>query len=126
MSGNNDEPCSTCGGDKRIANSFGSLTTCPSCRGTGRRVADEPRFHDVTKTKPSHHGTPASRAAAAKPTAPVTAEGIALAGEIESSPRCAADTKARLIREVMDHESTHGRCTQTFIKKIRKQVRPAT
>jgi len=121
----NDEPCSTCGGDKRIANSFGSLTSCPSCRGTGRRVADEPRFHDVTKTKPSHHGTPASRAAAAKPTAPVTPEGISLANEVQSST-VAADAKARIIREIMDHESTHGRCTQTFIKKMRKQFRPAS
>ena len=29
-----------------------------------------------------------------------------------------------LIREIMEHESTHGQCTQTFIKKVRKQIRP--
>jgi hypothetical protein len=26
----------------------------------------------------------------------------------------------------MGHESSHGRCTKTFIKKIRKQARPGT
>jgi hypothetical protein len=30
----------------------------------------------------------------------------------------------KLIREIMDHESTHGQCTQTFLKKVRKQIRP--
>jgi len=36
----------------------------------------------------------------------------------------AEDAKARLLVEIMNHESTHGRCTQTFMKKIRKQARP--
>ena len=27
-------------------------------------------------------------------------------------------------QEIIDHETSHGTCTQTFIKKIRKQVRP--
>jgi hypothetical protein len=34
------------------------------------------------------------------------------------------DLKAKLIREIMDYEGSHGSCTQTFIKKIRKQIRP--
>jgi hypothetical protein len=34
------------------------------------------------------------------------------------------DTKAKLIREIIDYEQSHGSCTQTFVKKIRKQVRP--
>ena len=33
--------------------------------------------------------------------------------------------KARLLAEIVNHESTHGRCTKTFIKKVRKQTRPA-
>jgi hypothetical protein len=37
---------------------------------------------------------------------------------------CSDDTKARLIREIIEYEGSHGRCTQTFIKKVRKQVRP--
>jgi hypothetical protein len=39
---------------------------------------------------------------------------------------CADDVKARLIREIIDYEDSHGQCTQTFIKKVRKQVRPRT
>jgi hypothetical protein len=30
----------------------------------------------------------------------------------------------QLIREIIDHEASHGVCTQTFIKKMRKQVEP--
>ena len=29
-----------------------------------------------------------------------------------------------LIREIIEYEGSHGRCTQTFIKKVRKQTRP--
>ena len=36
------------------------------------------------------------------------------------------DTKTKLIREIIDYEASHGQCTQTFIKKIKKQVRPPT
>jgi len=34
------------------------------------------------------------------------------------------ESKARPIREIIEHEGSHGDCTQTFIKKIRKQIRP--
>ena len=34
------------------------------------------------------------------------------------------DGNLRLLAEIINHESTHGRCTQTFIKKVRKQARP--
>jgi predicted secreted Zn-dependent protease len=37
----------------------------------------------------------------------------------------AEDAKTRLLAEIINHESTHGRCTKTFLKKIRKQTRPA-
>ncbi|MFO0673400.1 MAG: molecular chaperone DnaJ [Polyangiaceae bacterium] len=115
------EPCSTCGGDGRIANSFGSLTTCPSCHGSGRRLPDE-GFRDVTKTKASHHKKPA--AAVAKVTGPTSPEGTMLAAQIRESTVCNDATKGRLIQEIVEHEATHGRCTQTFVKKIRKQILP--
>jgi hypothetical protein len=122
------ETCSTCGGDRRIGNSFGLTTTCPSCHGSGRR-AEDTGFHDVTKTKPSHYGpTPGSNRAqgkaAVKSQWPVTFEGGALATQVRDSTTCSADAKAKLIREIIDHEGSHGTCTQTFIKKVRKQVRP--
>jgi RecJ-like exonuclease len=117
------ESCRLCGGDGRIGNSLGgSNAKCPSCHGTGRRAEAEPRFHDVTKTKASHY-RPAEQAPAG-PKAPVTPEGAMLAGEVTASA-LGADAKARLIAEIMSHESSHGRCTKTFIKKLRKQTRPA-
>ena len=118
------DSCNTCGGDGRIGNAFGgSTTTCPGCHGTGRRSTDGPLFHDVTKTKPSHH-RPAAAAAAEKQKWPATFEGARLAAEVRDSAVCAADQKTRLIVEIIDHETSHGRCTETFLKKIRKQVRP--
>ena len=117
------ETCGTCGGDGRIGNSFGLTTRCPSCLGTGRRAEVSSGIRDVTKTKPSHHH-PAKSAAAAKPQWPATFEGDKLAAEVRDSPLCTADAKARLIREIIEYESSHGTCTQTFLKKIRKQVRP--
>jgi RecJ-like exonuclease len=116
-----NDTCGICMGDGRISNSFGNLTTCPSCHGSGRR-SDEGGYRDVTKTKPSHHNKPV--AAAAKQTWPSTAEGSVLAAEVRDSGLVTADAKTRLIQEIMDHEDSHGRCTSTFVKKIRKQVRP--
>jgi DnaJ-class molecular chaperone len=118
------EACSICGGDGRIANAFGSTTTCPSCHGSGRRM-ETTGFHDVTKTKASHH-QPTNRlgVAAPKETWPTTPSGQLLATEVRDSPICTKETKARLIREIIDYEDSHGQCTQTFSRKIRKQVRP--
>jgi len=121
--GSSQESCGVCGGDRRIANSFGLTTTCPSCHGSGRR-AESTGFHDVTKTKPSHHRATNRVEVVAKPQWPGTFEGGQLATEVKDSPACTAETKARLIREIIDHEGSHGQCTQTFIKKVRKQVRP--
>src|SRR6185369_7896974 len=74
------DPCRMCGGDGRIENALGGTTArCPSCHGTGRRAEATYGFHDVTKTKPSHH-RPAA-AAPAGPRVPVTPEGIQLAVE---------------------------------------------
>jgi hypothetical protein len=55
----------------------------------------------------------------------VTPEGVQLAVEVNASAALAADAKSRLVAEIVLHESTHGRCTKTFIKKIRKQARPS-
>jgi hypothetical protein len=118
------EICRMCGGDGRVGNALGgSSATCPSCHGSGRRAEAAPRFHDVTKTKESHY-RPAI-AAPAGPKAPTTPEGAQLAREVSACAALSADVKARLIAEIMNHEATHGRCTKTFLKKVRKQIRPA-
>ena len=96
---------------------------CPSCDGSGRRADTSSGLRDVTKTKPSHY-RPAA-AAAAGPKGPVTSEGLHVASEANASAIFPADAKTRLLVEIMNHEATHGRCTRTFIKKIRKQTRPA-
>ena len=119
------ETCRLCGGDGRIGNALGrSTATCPGCHGSGRRADTSSGFHDVTKTKPSHHARPPSEAAVAGPKTPTTFEGAQLAAEVNASTTLSGDAKARLVGEIMNHESTHGRCTKTFIKKLRKQVRP--
>ncbi len=118
------EKCGICGGDGRIQNSFGNETRCPSCHGTGRR-SDEGGLRDVTKTKPSHHRATNKAPVVEKQTWPSTFEGGQLANEVKACPTVSNDTKARLTREIIDHESTHGSCTQTFIKKVRKQIRPS-
>ncbi len=114
------EVCGICGGDGRVANAFGGSTaTCPGCHGTGRKTDVSQVFRDVTKTKPSHHKAPASGPAAAK--WPTSLEGTQLANAIRDGS-LGADVKTRLIVEIIDHEATHGRCTQTFVKKMRKQA----
>jgi hypothetical protein len=82
-------------------------------------------MRDVTKTKPSHHRQPNKAAVVEKQTWPITFEGEKLATEVRDAG-CSNDLKTRLIREIMDYEGSHGSCTQTFIKKIRKQIRPRT
>ena len=116
------ELCGICGGDGRIND---GEARCPSCRGTGRRMEDT-GLRDVTKTKPSHYKPQgAAAAAAAKTSGPTTGMGQLLAREIEACATISADTKAKLVREIADHEATHGKCTETFVKKVRKQLRPA-
>jgi DnaJ-class molecular chaperone len=120
------ETCRTCGGDGRIGNALGrSTATCPSCHGSGRRSDTSSMFRDVTKTKPSHYQRPAAGPAVdTGPKGPTTLEGQELAAEVNASTVLTADAKARLVVEIMNHESSHGRCTKTFLKKIRKQARP--
>jgi hypothetical protein len=77
----------------------------------------------VTKTKPAHHRPPVNAAAPVKDTWPTTHEAMTLAKEVKESS-LSDDVKARLIREIIEYEGSHGRCTQTFAKKVRRQVRP--
>jgi hypothetical protein len=119
------EPCGICGGDGRIGNSFGLTTTCPGCHGSGHKSTDASGIRDVTKTKPSHHRQANKAEAPVKQQWPVTFEGGELANEVQKSAGTSNETKARLIREIMEYEGSHGTCTQTFIKKVRKQIRPA-
>jgi len=119
------DTCRVCGGDGRIDNAFGQVAKCPSCHGNGRRSEDT-GFHDVTKTKPSHHQRSNKAAVVEKQTWPGTADGAKLATEIRDTSGLSEDTKAKLTREIIDHESTHGLCTQTFMKKVRKQFRPSS
>ncbi len=117
------EPCNVCGGDGRIDNAWGQVAKCPSCHGSGKRREDT-GFRDVTKTKESHHRNTNRQPVAEKQTWPTSADGIKLANDIKASS-LSEEAKTKLTREIIDHESTHGQCTQTFLKKLRKQVRPA-
>jgi hypothetical protein len=82
-------------------------------------------MRDVTKTKPSHHRPRSATGAVQQgPQGPSTFTGVQLAAEVEASLRVTKDAKAKLVREIVEYEVSHGSCTQTFIKKIRKQVKP--
>jgi hypothetical protein len=80
-------------------------------------------MRDVTKTKPSHHRPQAPTAKNAAPvvTGPTTPEGTMLAAEVNAA--VTAPTKLRLIQEIIEYEGSHGKCTQTFTRKVRKQLR---
>ena len=120
----NRDPCNICGGDGTIDNAWGQKAKCPSCHGSGRRREDT-GFHDVTKTKPSHYRQSNKAAVEEKQTWPTSPTGIALATEVKGS-KLVEETKARLVREIIDHEASRGQVTKTFSTKMRKQVRPAT
>lgn len=118
------DPCRVCGGDGRLENAWGQVAKCPSCHGSGRRRQDT-GFRDVTKTKPSHHQNSNRAPVVEKQVWPSTPSGDQLAKEIRDASSLSADAKARLTREIIDHETSHGLCTKTFMKKIRKQFRSA-
>ena len=119
-----------CGGDGRIGNAFGATKTCPSCHGSGRRMEDYgPR--DVTKTKSAQGRGPMVVQSGEQPSTkkhkgPRTREGITLAAEIEGCTMISGETKTRLLNELIAYEASHGACTRTFAKKVRKQLRPPT
>ena len=74
--------------------------------------------------KASHHRPTNRLPAVVKQTWPTTSLGTQLAEQIRDASNLTADSKAKLTREIIDHEASHGQCTQTFLKKVRKQVRP--
>lgn len=117
------ELCIVCGGDGRLQNAWGQVARCPSCHGSGRRRQDT-GFHDVTKTKESHHRASNRAEVVEKQTWPSTLAGAQLATEVKNAAGLSADTKAKITREIIDHETTHGQCTKTFLKKVRKLIRP--
>ncbi len=120
------ETCGICGGDGRIGNTFGASKTCPSCMGSGRR-AEDLGFRNVTKTK-SDQGRQPSNGRVEKPgdkAVYLTAEGAQLAREVRDCPHLADAAKAALIGEIAQYENEHGSCTSTFLKKVRKRLRPA-
>lgn len=113
------ENCPMCGGDGRIELSH-RASTCPACRGRGKR-SDDVGFHDVTKTKPEHHH-PAAKAKAEKQTGPSTFEGRQLVEEVKASHLPDSD-KARLTQSIIEYEAGKGSLTKTFTRLIRKQIR---
>ena len=80
-------------------------------------------MRDVTKTKPSHYRPTNKAPVVAAPQVPVTPEGTRLAADVRASGH-SPEAQARYIREIIEYEATHGTCTQTFLRKIRKQLRP--
>ena len=124
-----DDSCVMCGGDGRIGNAFGATKTCPGCHGSGRRMEDF-GARDVTKTKsaqgrgPNAANSAREAEAAKKHTAPWTPEGVKLANEIKECTIISAELKTRLLNEIVAYEASHGDCTRTFSKKVRKQLRP--
>src|SRR5262245_4949492 len=117
------ELCTVCGGDGRIENAWGQVAKCPSCHGSGRRQEDT-GFHDVTKTKPSHYRQSNRVPVVEKQVWPSSVSGDLLAKEVRDAKNLPEDAKARLIREIIEHEATHGECTKTFLRKVKKQFRP--
>src|SRR5512146_2803095 len=95
------ESCRMCGGDGRIGNALGgSSARCPSCHGSGVRAESAPRFHDVTKTKPSHYRPVV--APPAGPRIPATPEGSQLAAEVGACGTINEEAKARLVAEIVN------------------------
>jgi hypothetical protein len=80
-------------------------------------------MRDVTKTKPAHHRPSNVAARVEKVVWPTTFEGTKLADEVKACATLSNDSKARITREIIDYEATHGRCTETFTKKVRRQLR---
>lgn len=83
-------------------------------------------MRDVTKTKPSHHkapvGSPTKASKAPLSTEPTTGEGQLLARDVDASA-LSSEGKLRLRREIVEFEEVRGACTQTFLRKVRKQLR---
>ena len=97
---------------------------CPGCNGSGRRGGYDDLIRNPTKTSSPRYNRP-EKPVAEKQTWPSTADGKQLATEVRDCPTCPEATKERLIREIIEYEGSHGRCTKTFTRKVRKQLRVA-
>ena len=118
------DTCSICGGEGRVRGPYGRTSVCSACGGSGRRsLGGEDLIRDVTKTKPSHYLPKNQTDAQAKQTWPTTLEAQQLATEVRDCPTCPPELRDRLVREIIEYEGSHGRCTKTFTKKVRKQLR---
>ncbi len=95
---------------------------CPGCGGSGRRREYEDLIRNVTKPNTTR-GAQAARAPAEKQTWPSTAGGKQLATEVQECTTCPEETRARLVREIIEYEGSHGTCTKTFTRKVRRQLR---
>ena len=94
---------------------------CPGCNGSGRQGVYEERVRNVTIPNKTPRAQTAK--AADKQTWPSTAGGQQLATEVRDCPTCPEETKTRLVREIIEYEGSHGQCTKTFTRKVRKQLR---
>ena len=87
------------------------VSRVPREGGVRRRESDARRYEDQAGASP-----PASeRAAPVKDTWPTTHEAMTL--RRKSKSQLSDDVKARLIREIIEYEGSHGRCTQTFARR---------
>lgn len=115
------DTCSICAGEGRIDGAWGRTTVCPACGGSGRQRAYEDLVRNVTK--PDKTRRQGVQAPAEKQTWPSTFLGQQLATEVRDCPTCPDEAKARLVREIIEYEGSHGQCTKTLTRKVRKQLR---
>lgn len=118
------ETCGVCGGDGRI-NTAHQTTSCPACRGSGRKSSERVGFHDVTRTKPSHHAPRGQAGKPPKKTAPSTPAGRDLADAVDASG-LAEEAKQRLKQSIIDYEDQKGGMTKTFARLLRRQLKDGT
>jgi hypothetical protein len=90
------------------------------CRGSGLAGAfDGWGVRDVTKTKTRK---PNKVVRPERPKAPTTVGGEALATLVQNAV-LSAETKAKLVNSIIDFEIEKGSITETFRKKLMKQIR---
>lgn len=117
----NQDSCGVCGGDGRITTAH-QTTSCPACRGSGRR-SDSLGVHDVTKTKPEHHHGPGSKGAkTVKKMVPSTPVGRELMAAVQASA-ITGDIKKELTQSIIDYEERKGTMTKTFARLLRRKLR---
>jgi hypothetical protein len=116
-----ENACVVCGGDRFISNSAGGRATCSGCGGSGVRGREAGLgMKDVTKTKPQR--TNGLNGRPVRPTHALSLEGIELE-KIITGATISSQKKAELLKSIIDFEVERGRLTETFSKKVRKQLR---